>query len=239
MDHRHAFALVFVSLLLTGCPKAEVPPPVAPVPAPIVEAIPGPPVVTQSPDEIRTEMAPLEPFSPEFEDARLKLLVVLDKIRLEKGVDGFQTVPPTAGSGSQSAFVDPVTRKIAWRALTCFNPKCTGRGKGGGPLLFVQPLKNVDVGPDGELRILQGGSSAPDGVSPLPCPSCGRWEFVRAYDSPETENRRRQLMKELEGVRKAQRAARKNGTPLPERLRSGADIMKELAELPKVVLVPN
>jgi hypothetical protein len=147
------------------------------------------PVVTQSPDEIRTEMREHKPFSPQFEDARIKLLVALEKIRKREGVEGFQ-VSEAPQSRSPSAHVDPQTGRVAWRALCCFSPDSVGKGKGGGPLLFVQTFSHVNIGPDGKLVLSQPIASE---LKSPPCPGCGQLGFIRAYDPPETEIRRRQL----------------------------------------------
>lgn len=194
------------------------------------------PVVLENPDEIRVEMQKHDPGSQQFEDARLKLLIKLDEIRQREGVEGFQQ-SPIEQTRSQMAFVDPQTQQISWRAMTCYNPLCPGRGKGDGPLLFVKRWDNASIGPDGNVvwRLLDSGAEQP----PISCPACGDSSFVQPYDQPEVELRRRQLTQELADVRRKRAETRQAGLPMPVDLRPPRDIMIELDELPKLFLVPQ
>jgi hypothetical protein len=182
-------------------------------------------------------MKQLPPFSPEFEDARLKLLIKFDEIMAREGIEGFQKAsgPP---SGGQMAVLDPATGQIAWRALACFNPDCSARGKGGGPYLFAYPVKSIKIGPDGKLMLDKTVNDQPSDPLGAQCPVCGSHDFCRPYEPAETVLRRRGLMKELASIRKVKKTApnaQADGTHQP---RTASDVMKELTELDKLFIVP-
>lgn len=203
---------------------------------------PQPPEVNESPDEIRAQMRALQVYgrgTPEFDEWKLKLMVANDKIFQREGVEGYRTVP-VENTSKASATIDPETGKIAWRAWTCYNPDCSGRGKGGGPLIFGKIWENAHIDSTDQVvydrvEITNEDASKP----PIVCPSCGKVEFLASYCSPQIELRRRQLEQELRDVRTARDQARAAKRPYPKDLRSPAEIRQEIAELPKLFLVPE
>lgn len=208
------------------------------------------PVVRETPDEIRAEMMHHERLSEEFKRLQLELKVSNHKILEREGVEGYRQVP-VQKTGEISAYVDPQSGKIAWRAWTCNNPECKGRGKGGGPLLFVKKWDNARIGEQGAVvyDLVQEDSHTETLTEkdekerrpkpPIVCPSCGRVEFLAPYDSPQAELRLRQLNDELREVRAARDRARASDQPYDSNLRTPTEIRQELQELPKLFLVPD
>jgi hypothetical protein len=74
---------------------------------------------------------------------------------------------------------------------------------------------------------------------PFPCPVCKSVDFMRAYDPPETESRRRELEAELQASYDAYAKAAQRKEANPKGVRSPKKIMEDLANLPKVFLVPE
>lgn len=227
--------LVAIGMLvsLAGCSR---PATVERAPGPVVSPQVELPKVTESVEQIKAELKKHEPFSPPFEAERLKLLVLWDEIRKREGVEGFQT-PPLQPSKDQGGCIDPATGQIAWRAMTCYNPDCPGRGKGGGPLLFVRPNKTMSIGPEGKIVI----SGEQDIAEPdkCVCPACGSGGFVAAYDPPESFVRNRQLDDEMRTIARAYHEAEASGQPIGVAGRTPAEVMTEKAELPKLYLAPE
>ena len=200
------------------------------------------PLVTESLEEIRAQMSALVQVqgerhvisSPEEFDAwRMKALITLDEIRRRDGVEGFRQ-QPVEKTGNQQAVPDSATGKIAWRASTCWNPQCLGKGKGGGPLLFTRTYDNAWVDTDGKLK---WKTIADDQVIPATvCPLCGLVEFVRPYDLPEVELRRQELTDELVNSRRIRAEREAAGQLVPAGVRTPTEIMRELNELPKLFL---
>jgi hypothetical protein len=228
-------------LLLFGCSRGDVDTPQRHVP----EENSNLPVVAESLEDIRAQMAGLirvenERYviaSPEeFESWRLKALIKLDEVRRREGVDGF-TQAPVEKTGSQHGVVDAESRKIAWRASTCWNPTCLGKGKGGGPLVFVRSWENAWIDTDGRLKWKT--ITEPESTPPTACPVCGRLEFVQPYDLPDVEIRRRQLGDELSNARRIRAEREAAGQLVPAGVRTPTEIMKETAQLPKLFLVPE
>jgi hypothetical protein len=186
------------------------------------------PIVNKTEAEIRSEMSQFPPFSPEFNQSMLELVIVEDAIRKREGVVGFIKETPIQHEGNQVGVVDKETGKLALRAMTCFNPKCAGQGKGGGPLLFVHKLPHLSVGSDGQMIVGPFPMSEMD-ENPLVCPVCGEAAYVREYDPPETLVRRKQLMEQLNSAR----GSRGKGK------RTVKEIIIEMANLPKLFLVPE
>jgi len=192
------------------------------------------PEVTASPEQIRAEMVKIEPFSSDFEKKKLELLVAWEKLRKANGIEGFRESGSESGL-SQSAYVDSATGRLAWLAHTCFNPVCPGIGKGGGPYLFVIELPNLKLGADGKLSI-----GTPDMSDPRPyvCPACGKSQFIRPYELPETILRQKELAKELDKAYLAYRNA-SGSSQLPTKVRSPLEIMTDVSKLPKLFIVPE
>lgn len=227
-------------LALFGCGRAnKEQPKELPSPSAAVQL----PEVTETPDEIRAQMKKLtsdqQRGTPEFEDLRLKLMVANDKIIQREGVEGYRTCP-VERTTSMRASVDPQTGEIAWRGMTCYNPDCPGRGKGGGPLMFVDKSPHVHIDANNQV-VFDYVEIKPlvDDKPPVVCPSCGRVEFLEFYCSAETEVRRRQLYQELNDVRAARGKAHAAGAPEPSGLRTVTEIIREIEELPKLFLVPK
>lgn len=226
---------VSISSLFAGCwSSSNTAPniPVAPAP-PKVE----PPVVNQTLDQVRQEMILHDRFSPEFDQGRLKMAVLQDEARKKNGVEGFQQheSPATTEYSSPTAAVDEKTRRIAWRAMTCCNPKCTAVGRGGGPFLFTLEFSWITVGPDGKINI--GPPNIEEMNRPFYCPACKSNEYIRAYDTPETAARLIALTEELKRSYQAYGEAANNGGAKPTGIRSPQEIAKEIEALPKVYLV--
>ncbi|MCE9544523.1 MAG: hypothetical protein K8T25_03225 [Planctomycetia bacterium] len=223
--------LLCTALLCSGCRHKPAAPAVVPSSKSNTAELP---VVTQTPDEIRATMRGMDPYSQEFEDAQFKLVIKLDELRKQHGVEGFEQVPLVKRSQTV-AVVEPKTRTLAWQALNCLNPDCPARGPGGGPFLFVSPVKGFSVGPNGELVI---ESVEPEMKSPN-CPVCGSSNYVRVYEMPEAIARHRELMKELMKTREAALAQRRAGRPHEEESNRSVAIQDEMHSLPKLYLVPQ
>jgi hypothetical protein len=175
--------------------------------------------------------------SPEEFDAwRLKALIKLDEIRRSEGVAGFSQTS-VARTGNQQGVVDVTSQRIAWRASTCWNPTCIGKGKGGGPLVFVKQFENASIGADGKL--LWRTLNEEELPTPIACPACGLLEFVRPYDEPEVEIRRNKLSEELSESRRIRAEAEAAGRLVPAGVRTPTEIMKEVTQLPKLFLIPD
>jgi hypothetical protein len=201
------------------------------------------PEVHETPDEIRTEMILHERLSAEFKQLQLKLMVANHKIVEREGVEGHRQVPVPKTS-EINAYVDPQSGNIAWRAWTCYNPECSGRGKGGGPLIFVKKWNNARIGEERKvvydlIQLTEDEEKEQRSKPPIICPSCGRVVFLAPYDSPAAELRRRQLNDELREVRAARDRARASDEPYPPSLRTHSEIRQEIQELPKLFLVPD
>src|SRR5262245_4895386 len=97
---------------VSGCTHPEAQPAAASIVQPAIEL----PKISESIEQIKSQMTTLEPFKPAFEEQRLKLLVKWEEIRTREGVDGFST-PPLQPSNDLAGCVDPATGQIAWRAM--------------------------------------------------------------------------------------------------------------------------
>ena len=201
------------------------------------------PRVDESPSQLRQQMVGLNPESAPFKELQFKVLVAWDKIRRQVGVDGYREVLPP-NTTAESACVDQATGKIAFRALVCWNPNCPGRGKGGGPPVFVKQWTSATVGENGKLVWTPPARPADPLQENLTqyfirCPYCDQSFGVAYYDPPEVVLRRRQLDEELRAARLLRRKARDSGEMPPSHQRPPSDIMKEMSEQPKLFLVPE
>jgi hypothetical protein len=206
---------------------------------------PSIPAVPESLDDIRAQMRRLIKVEDgkhlvtareEFDKWRLKALIKLDAIRRREGIAGFEQ-EPVQKTPSQQAVVDPTTNQIAWRAFTCWNPECLGKGKGGGPVAFAMKWEHASIGPGGKVvwRTLSEKELPPA----ITCPVCGLADFIQYYDEPEAELRREQLTAELARSRQIRAEAETAGRLVPAGVRTPTEIMRELNELPKLFLLPQ
>ena len=237
---RYSFFLLSTVLcpMFGGCwSSANTEPTGAAAPAPGLPAAPEVPVVVQTPAQIREEMMPLDPFSQEFDDARLKLLVLLDKDRKAHGVEGFvqRESPPVATYSSPTVYADPETGRVAWRALACWNPSCTAKGRDGGPFLFTREFSWITVGADGQIVV--GSPNMEEMMRPVYCPACKSKSYIQPYEFPESAVRRKALAAELNRVYSAYAAAAKSGHEKPASMRTPDAIVKEIESLPKLYLL--
>ena len=231
---RFTSILLGAALICSGC-RGKTQEPGVPAGADSSKTIPVVlPVVTQTPDAIRASMRGLDPFSKEFEDEQFKLVIKLDELRKQHGVEGFEPVELLHPTGTV-AIVDPKTGKLAWQAMICLNPDCPARGPGGGPLLFVSPVAGVSIGPNGEV-VDQSGQ--PDLSKSPNCPICNRWEYCRVYEVPESTARYRALMQELIETREGAKAQR-HADPQAQNSNKAVEIQKEMGSLPRLYLVPQ
>lgn len=238
---RPAVALTLVLLAgavaVTGCrrPVKPEPPATEPPGARSARAVKLP-TVTQTLGEVRAEMARLDRYSPEFDDARLKMAILQDGHRKANGVEGFeQRESWSAMYNSPSAAADSATRRVAWRAMTCCNPACRAQGRGGGPFLFTIEWSWITVGRDGQLNI--GQPNPAEMNRPVLCPACGSGDFIRFYDLPETLVRERELKAELMKAYDAIAAAAAKRRPPPTGIRDPREILAEMESLPRLYLV--
>jgi len=236
LKYRPAWHAAIVLLpLVTGCWSNEVEQVTVPsTPAPEKPAIPE---VTQTLDQVRQEMILFDPYSPEFDQGRLKMAVLQDKLRKEHGVEGFvqHESPPVAVYSSPTAAADAKSGRVAWRAMTCCNPKCHAVGRGGGPYLFTLEFSWITVGSDGKLLV--GAPNIEEMMRPVYCPACKSGDFIRSYDLPESAARERALRTELKKVYSTYAAAAKNKGSKPTGMRSPDEIIKEIEALPKLYLL--
>lgn len=125
---------------------------------------------------------------------------------------------------------DPASGAIAWQAMTCSNPSCTGQGpRPGEPFLFAIVVPDVSVGRDGDIQM---PSSAEHEVPRSSCPVCGSDQWVVPYESPHVQVRRMELESELDASRDAIAA---NQAPS----RTPAQIMNDLSKLSRTYLIPQ
>jgi len=203
------------------------------------------PKVDEPPSQLREQMIGLDPESTAFKEQQFKVLVAWDAIRRREGVDGFQQVVPAgkvAEPAVDHACVDQATGKVAFRALVCWNPTCPGRGKGGGPALFVKEWDTAKAGADGKVAWIPprfAGTQEELTKFFIKCPHCGQAHGVAYYDPPEVVLRRRQLEEELRTARVARRQARDSGGQAPQDQRTPSQVMREINALPKLYLVPE
>ena len=232
---RNAFAALMLLTLIGGCWSSSTGPVLPPVK--ITPEKPTVPEVTQTLDQVRQEMILHDRYSPEFDAGRVKMAVLQDKSRREHGVEGFkqQESPPGTVYSSPTAVADAKTGRVAWRAMTCCNPKCTAVGRGGGPFLFTLEYSWITVGPDGKIQV--GPPNIEEMNRPVYCPACKSGEYIRFYDIPETAVRERALKDELKQSYRAYAAAAKEKRAKPSDIRSPDEIIKEIEALPKVYLV--
>ena len=194
------------------------------------------PEVAESQEDVQAQLREVERGSNQFHELMFKKRILEDLIRRQVGVEGHQQVE-MAATNKGTACVDPQTGRIAFRALTCLNPDCPGRGKGGGPHLFVYETEEASIGPAGEV-VWSTKPLPPEAEFPgIACPACGQVIFVRYYEPPEVILRRQALEKELREVREARQEARQANQPVPANLRTPNEIMVEMAELPKLFLI--
>ncbi len=198
----------------------------------------------ETPEAIRAEMASVEDFSPEFEEHRFRLLQSVDEIRQREGVVGYRQLdstatpsqsdqpPPRQQLGAQSAYVDPESGKVAWRALGCFNPACAGRPNGS-MVIVARPFSHIQVSPSGDLII--GTPNMAELEKPFPCPVCSSQQYWRSYDPPESVLRRQELEAELA----AAYAAYNSGGRRAVGGRPPNEILEDIANLPKLFLIPE
>jgi hypothetical protein len=205
-------------------------------PPPPAREAPKLPEVTQTLDQVRQEMVLFDKYSPEFDEGRVKMAVLQDDLRKKHGVAGFQQQesPPTATYNSPSAVADPSGR-VAWRAMTCCNPKCHAVGRGGGPFLFTIQYSWITVGPDGKLNV--GPPNIEEINRPVYCPACKSGDYIRFYDLPETAVRERALKEELIKSYSAYATAAQAKQGKPAGVRSPDEIQKEIESLQRLYLL--
>jgi len=196
------------------------------------------PDVDESLEDIRSHLTKWERGTPQYEAWRIKALIKLDPIRQQEGVEGLSQVVVDQ-EASDIAVVHGDPGRIAWRALTCWNPACLGKGKAGGPVLFVHPLKHASLGTDGKLRWRTLDEKELSAMSPVVCPVCAMPGHVRPYDTPQVELRRQQLTEEMEAARKVRAQAAEDKKLVPAGGRTPSEIMRDLSQLPKLYLVPD
>lgn len=232
---RNAASVLIFLPLLGGCWWSSTDPNIPSVK--VEPEKPAVPEVTQSLDQVRQEMILHDRYSPEFDEGRVKMAVLQDKVRKEKGVEGYQQQesPPGTVYSSPTAVADAKTGRVAWRAMTCCNPKCTAVGRGGGPYLFTLEYSWITVGSDGKIQV--GPPNIEEMSRPVYCPACKSGEYIRFYDMPETAVRERALKDELKSAYSAYAAASKEKRAKPSDIRSPDEIIKEIEALPKVYLV--
>lgn len=111
--------------------------------------------------------------------------------------------------GTTVMFGDPKLGEVCWRAKECTNPHCPGR-KGEEPVLFIMVVDSgYYVSPEGHL--LHDGAKSKTALH-QGCPHCMKQRnpaeetpqqqarytlFIRDYELPETEARRKVLDAEL------------------------------------------
>jgi len=131
---------------------------------------------------------------------------------------------------ANNAWHDHETGKLAWRALTCRNPACPGRGSQGGPDIFVHAPAGAVLDAAGDVHV----PGVPQPAVP-PCPKCGKHESVCEYELPEIAKRRAELEEEL----LVSRATRRRAAAPPAGVRPPMEIIKDLTLLPRLYLIPD
>lgn len=194
------------------------------------------PTVTQSLSEVRAEMAGLAKFTPAFDGCVLKMAILQDARRKENGVEGYSELEPlTATCNAPAVAGRPGSRRVAWRALTCFNPACRAVGRGGGPFLFTIEYSWVTVDRDGAVRI--GEPNIEELNRRHVCPACGSGEYICPYELPQTIVRERQLREQLKKANDAIAEAILKKKSTPTGIRMPKEIMAEIESLPRLYLV--
>ena len=131
--------------------------------------------------------------------------------------------------------VDPQTGEVAWRALVCRNPDCSGR-QDGKPHVFAHSATKAPLTADGGIDHLAWDRMASAHASSVVCPACGQKKGIAEYDPPDVAVRRQLLLDQLAAARAERRRARRSSKPLSTSVRSPADIMRDLSALPKLFL---
>ena len=159
----------------------------------------------------------------------------LEPLRMEPADENEYFVDEDPGAGF---CVDPRTGNVAWRAMVCDNPDCSGR-RDGKPHVFTQPVDDPPLTVDGRIDHGAWDRMAIAHFYSLKCPACGDNKRIREYDPPPVAERRQLLLDQLAAARAARRKIRRSGQPLPTGIRSPSDIMRDLSALPKLFLVAD
>jgi len=202
-------------LALIGCSRTEGPTEVV-APSPMA---PGP-----DPAQGAVRLADVGPPLPHQRGAILQRGV---SIHTDGGEMELKNAILTFGDAN-TAWRDPQTGKLAWRALTCTNPDCSSRASRPAPFIFVHSVRGARVDEAGEVQ----ADCPPGDLIPV-CPACRRSDRVEEYVLPEVLRRQAELDAELEISDTADRA----GTRPPAGVRPPMEIIRERVLQPKLYLL--
>ncbi|MCG8583636.1 MAG: hypothetical protein MI757_02895 [Pirellulales bacterium] len=166
----------------------------------------------------------IQALSPELYEE----MSVQESRLLEHGVPGYR--PLYVPGYYRAVYVEPMSRRLAWRAMTCTHPSCLAEGHEGGPFVFADVLPGLNVSADGKLV----GSIV---LRAVICPACNRTDAIERYCPPDVIRRRAELEAQLADIRAARDAARRNGEPMPTLTITPREIQREISDLPVLYLV--
>jgi hypothetical protein len=136
------------------------------------------------------------------------------------------------GPFSADFFVDPVSGKLAWKAMVCTAVDCPGPKPGKPPQRFAMRHANLYPLPDGTTPNLMS-----DGAGPQACPFCGRSQTIKEYLDPEDESRKTRLAAELQQAYTLRSAARAAGRQAADGVRTPQEIMDEINSISRHFLL--
>ena len=125
---------------------------------------------------------------------------------------------------ANAAMQDPETGQLAWRAMTCKNPKCPSAAQPG-PHIFAHSVAGATVDSEGVIQ----AKGPPDVLTPV-CPACKRRNTVEEYVLPEVVKRHAELDEELSAL---------SATPLPAGVRPPMEIVRDRLLQPQLYLLPQ
>ena len=168
----------------------------------------------------------------EMDDGRSVEVKPLEPLRMEPAGEHEYFLDEDPGA---SFCVDPRTGNVAWRAMVCDNPNCSGR-LDGKPHVFTHPVDDPPLTADGRINHGAWDRMSIAHFYSLKCPACGDNKQLHEYDPPQVAERRQLLLDQLAAARAARRKIRHSGQPLPTGIRSPSDIMRDLSSLPKLFI---
>jgi len=202
-----------------------------------------------APPEIETEdpaepAAPPQPEVPEGTTERIQEKAVVagqtpektreDLIR-EEIIFEYSGITPAQRKGTAMVNAEG---KLCWPAMTCTNPRCSGKGKNGQPFLFAYHYRAVTVGPDGQPDF-SANATAPPLVLLGTCPACFMTKTVEPYLPPEERKRFAEITRRVMKKARENAAITQSGRLLTsEEYAEYRKLLEEQADVPVYYLCP-
>lgn len=222
-DSRLIFAAAILLLaVFSSCEKNETAKEVVPDEASVA--------VPDNPDESLkaiAKMATLAGKSPEeLRDEAVKRDILVE----------YSSVVTAPGQGAHPnqgpATVNPTTHRLCWPAMTCTNPKCSGKGSNGKPYLFAYRHSAVTIGPDGKPD-WSANVYAPSSIVEGICPACLNGSFVTPYIPPDVRLRFEELSQKIKKIDREMKEIMQSGQYVPkEKYQEFTRLFDERATMP-------